>query len=140
MVGAEVANAVRDTALAHLRHRTHELHRILVYDCKPIAKKAHNPITKQSIDFSKTDAYRFRTDLHASLIRTRKVALRLGELASAYLREPQRAHRRIEDYVAAAADTRAAGRTSHAASAGRRTIAPSMFTRNMNVSMIPMSA
>ena len=34
----------------------------------------------------------------------------------------------------------ARGRMNHAARAGSSTIAPSMFTRNMNVSMMPMSA
>jgi hypothetical protein len=36
--------------------------------------------------------------------------------------------------------TDARGLTSHAANAGNKMIAPSMFTRNMNVSMTPMSA
>lgn len=69
------------TALKHINRRAGEqLYRILVYDCKPLAKKAHNPITGRAVDFSKTDTHRFRIDLHRELVCLRKVALRLGEL------------------------------------------------------------
>ena len=41
-----------------------ELYRIFFYDCPPIAKKMHNPITKKAIDFSKSDEAIFRLELH----------------------------------------------------------------------------
>jgi uncharacterized LabA/DUF88 family protein len=54
------------------------LYRIFYYDCAPIDKKVHNPITKKVIDFKKTDQYGFRVQFFQELKRRRKVALRLG--------------------------------------------------------------
>lgn len=77
----QVAKAVFETAISHARKtKGDELYRILVYDCKPLSKKAHNPVTGKAIDFSKTDVFHFRTGLHRELVCLRKVALRLGEL------------------------------------------------------------
>jgi uncharacterized LabA/DUF88 family protein len=61
--------------------RRHELYRIFFYDCPPLEKKLHNPITKKSLDFGKSDEATFRYELHALLRQRRKVALRLGHLA-----------------------------------------------------------
>jgi len=77
---AQVAKALWLTAMAHLDARVDELYRIFVYDCKPLEKKAHSPITGRAVDFRKTDAYAFRIALHHELVCLRKVALRLGEL------------------------------------------------------------
>ncbi|WP_348944346.1 NYN domain-containing protein [Chitinibacter sp. FCG-7] len=73
-------------ALAHLsssanpRHRN-ELYRIFFYDCPPLEKKLHNPISGRAIDYSKSDEAIFRHQLHEQLRNKRKVALRLGHLA-----------------------------------------------------------
>lgn len=78
--------------LRHLDDKM-DLHRILFYDCPPLAKKAHNPISGQAVDFSKTPAYTFRTALHRELVKKRKVALRLGRLADrtgAWVIQPRR--------------------------------------------------
>ncbi|MEW6382338.1 MAG: hypothetical protein AB1611_22470 [bacterium] len=56
------------------------LYRIFYYDCSPLQKKAHNPITKKCIDFSKSNQAIFRIQFHQELKKKRKVALRLGEL------------------------------------------------------------
>lgn len=56
------------------------LYRIIFYDCCPISKKAHNPITKKAIDFSKTEQSLFRLQVFEELKKKRKVALRLGYL------------------------------------------------------------
>ena len=78
----EVAHNLWRTAVSHVRKRDGEqLYRILVYDCAPLSKRAHNPISGRSIDFSKTPVFEFRNALHRALICKRKVALRLGELA-----------------------------------------------------------
>lgn len=61
--------------------RRHELYRIFFYDCPPLEKKLHNPITKKSIDFGKSEEAVFRYELHNLLRQRRKVALRLGHLA-----------------------------------------------------------
>lgn len=78
----EVAKLVWDTARMHLE-KGERLYRIFVYDCPPLQKRAHNPISRKSVDFSKTDTFRFRTELHRQLLCKRKVALRLGELGAA---------------------------------------------------------
>ena len=70
-----------NTAHTHARRNRDEIYRILVYDCSPLRKKAHNPVTKRSIDFSNTAEHNFRCALHSELTCLRKVALRLGELA-----------------------------------------------------------
>ena len=74
-------------AVMHLRSknginaRRQELYRIFFYDCPPLEKKAHNPITGKHIDFSKSEEAKFRRGLHDCLLKKRKVALRLGHLA-----------------------------------------------------------
>ncbi|GAA0503936.1 MULTISPECIES: NYN domain-containing protein [Pigmentiphaga] len=42
----------------------------------------HNPITKQAIDFGKSREAKFRLELHDTLKKHRKTALRLGHLSS----------------------------------------------------------
>ena len=76
-------------AVAHLREpggqangRRRDLYRIFFYDCAPLEKKLHNPVSKKSIDFSKSQEATFRKELHQLLREKRKVALRLGHLAS----------------------------------------------------------
>jgi uncharacterized LabA/DUF88 family protein len=61
--------------------QVNSLYRIFVYDCPPLAKKVHNPISKRAIDFSKTPEAIFRKEFHSELIKLRKVALRLGKLS-----------------------------------------------------------
>lgn len=56
------------------------LYRIFYYDCLPLDKKAHNPISSKAIDFSKTPEYTFKMSLINALKRKRKVALRMGTL------------------------------------------------------------
>lgn len=66
--------------LLHLKQSDcqHDLYRIFFYDCPPLTKKVHNPVTKQAIDFSKTPSAIWRHAFHDELRRLRKVALRLG--------------------------------------------------------------
>jgi uncharacterized protein (TIGR00288 family) len=77
----QMASEIRRTALSHLNRQRDELYRIFIYDCRPLGKKAHHPITKRSVDFARTPTFAFRTELLNELIQMRKVALRLGELA-----------------------------------------------------------
>lgn len=60
--------------------RYNDLYRVFYYDCPPIQKKAHNPVTKRAIDLSQTPEARFRLQLFDELRKLRKVALRLGHL------------------------------------------------------------
>lgn len=62
-------------------HDREELYRIFIYDCEPLSKKVHYPISKKALDYSKSNLYKFRTDLQTYLIHQRKVALRLGRLS-----------------------------------------------------------
>lgn len=69
---------IRDTADFH--HALEHLYRIFFYDCPPLNKKMHHPITKKCIDFSKSEKALWRLDFHEALREKRKVALRLGEI------------------------------------------------------------
>lgn len=79
MSGAEVADHLYTMAHKHVGNRN-ILYRVFYYDCEPLSKKAHNPITGKAVDFSKSEEYKFRTELIESLKKKRKVALRIGVL------------------------------------------------------------
>ena len=74
----EIADCMHSMALHMVGNNT--LYRIFYYDCMPLGKKFHNPITHKSVDFSKSDEYIFRCKFFDALKRKRKVALRLGTL------------------------------------------------------------
>ena len=57
-----------------------ELYRVFYYDCFPLAKKVHQPISKRNLDFEKSDYHVFKKKFFDSLKSVRKVALRMGEL------------------------------------------------------------
>lgn len=96
---AAIGHAVGWMAYWHLHHRMRpklldramvhaqfnpaedsELYRIFFYDCPPLTKKMHRPVTKTAIDLSKTPEARLRFAIHDELNKVRKVALRLGRL------------------------------------------------------------
>lgn len=86
--GEQVAEALHRWACDHMqfdgsgsRGRSMELYRLFVYDCPPFIGKLENPISRESIDFSKSPTATFRTAFHAHLPKLRKVALRLGHLS-----------------------------------------------------------
>ncbi|MHA6478947.1 NYN domain-containing protein [Stutzerimonas sp. KH-1] len=58
-----------------------ELYRIFFYDCPPLDKKYHNPISKRSVDFALSQEAVFRKELHRQLLNKRKLALRMGHLS-----------------------------------------------------------
>ena len=58
-----------------------DLYRILVYDCPPLERKSHHPLTGQAVDFAALPGAAFRLSFHDRLKRKRKVALRLGYLS-----------------------------------------------------------
>lgn len=79
-----VAKTTFSVALEHLRRAKRpkdSLYRIFFYDCPPIEKKMHLPVSGKSIDFAKSNEAQFRRDLHVSLRQQRKLALRLGQLS-----------------------------------------------------------
>jgi uncharacterized LabA/DUF88 family protein len=59
---------------------TSDLYRIFFYDCPPLTKRTHLPISKRSLDLAQTDTAKSRLAIHAHLQTIRKVALRLGRL------------------------------------------------------------
>lgn len=61
-------------------HETSELYRIFFYDCPPLMKRLHTPVSKRSVNLAQTPEAQLRLALHSRLDRTRKVALRLGRL------------------------------------------------------------
>ena len=81
------ANLIVSYAMRHVEHYNDEssrddtLYRIFYYDCPPLTKKAHYPVSKRAIDFSKTEQSKFREHLFKSLRSKRKLALRLGYLS-----------------------------------------------------------
>jgi uncharacterized LabA/DUF88 family protein len=78
-----VAKTPFELALSHLEEKggfRHDLYRIFFYDCPPLQKRAHLPVTRKSVDFSRTTQSAFRLALHDELRKLRKVALRLGHL------------------------------------------------------------
>ena len=83
----EVARSAFELALSHLTERRgngeirNELHRIFFYDCPPLLKKAHLPVSRRAIDFGKTAQATFRMQLHDEIRCLRKMALRLGHLS-----------------------------------------------------------
>lgn len=83
------ADSVFRWAIAHLSAKSREasgskrdLYRIFFYDCPPLEKRMHNPVTKRAVDFAKSTEAVFRKQLHECLLRKRKLALRLGHLSS----------------------------------------------------------
>jgi uncharacterized LabA/DUF88 family protein len=80
-----VAQQAHRFALMHLvdsktKEKDH-LYRIFYYDCPPLEKKLHNPISGQCINFAQSDEAIFRRELHSELLKKRKLALRLGRIA-----------------------------------------------------------
>lgn len=60
-----------------------ELYRIFFYDCPPLTKRLHRPVSKRSYNLATTPTAKLSSALHARLHQTRKVAVRLGRLNEA---------------------------------------------------------
>ena len=74
-----LAKNICKAALKHVP-ADYVLYRIFYYDCSPIGKRVQNPISKKSVDFSKTEVYKQRLALFEELKKKRKFALRLGQI------------------------------------------------------------
>lgn len=81
--GAERADELFAYCLKHLEsvHEERELYRIFYYDCHPLSKKIYHPLLKRDIDFSQSKLHTWMQVFFDSLLKKRKVALRLGRLA-----------------------------------------------------------
>ncbi|HEB9432563.1 TPA: NYN domain-containing protein [Campylobacter coli] len=76
----ELVKALQMHCLKHIDKEKEELYRIFFYDCKPLTKKTHYPLSKKPLDCSKTKAYQEKMELHNYLVSTPCLALRLGYL------------------------------------------------------------
>lgn len=80
----DLACVLHRNCLAHLNDkegkRASSLYRIFFYDCPPLTKKAHHPLTGKAIDFGQSAVAAWRWAFREELKKRRKVALRLGEL------------------------------------------------------------
>lgn len=65
------------------------LYRVFFYDCAPLTKRLHHPVSKRALDLAKTDTAILRQGIHRELLDARKVALRLGRLNEDYLWRPK---------------------------------------------------
>ncbi len=63
-----------------LLEESRQFYRIFFYDCQPLTKRMHTPLSHKSIDFGKSAEAVFRLQLHKELQKLRKMALRLGRL------------------------------------------------------------
>ncbi|GAB2026698.1 NYN domain-containing protein [Lactovum odontotermitis] len=81
----EKADELINYCLRHLKRKHDdgydELYRIFYYDCPPIEKVVYHPLTKENMDFSKSDTKKWSEEFFDELAKRRKVALRFGELS-----------------------------------------------------------
>lgn len=82
-VATRITPSVMNAKLATQQWRPEEsefLYRIFFYDCPPLTKKMHYPVSGKAIDLSRSPEAEFRFQFHDELTKVRKVALRLGQL------------------------------------------------------------
>ena len=70
---------IRGYCKQHIRDHQ-EIYRIFYYDSEPSDKIGRNPISKEMVDFSKTEAYKKQMELFDSIRTTPNFALRLGKI------------------------------------------------------------
>jgi uncharacterized LabA/DUF88 family protein len=80
MTPHQAAVTLRWMAREHVRRDSRELYRMFFYDCPPLLKKAHRPVSHKGIDFSQTPTGLWRQEFHSEVRKLRKTALRLGVL------------------------------------------------------------
>lgn len=74
-----VADDIYRLAHSHVGNENY-LYRIFYYDCIPLDKRVHNPISHKCINFGGSPQAKFKRELIEALKKKRKVALRLGTL------------------------------------------------------------
>jgi uncharacterized LabA/DUF88 family protein len=77
----ELAKKLYGMAMAHAGDMDN-LYSIFYYDCPPLSKKAHNPVTGRAVDFAKEPQAVYMNIYLEELKRKRKMALRLGHLSN----------------------------------------------------------
>ena len=76
------AKELWEYCMAHLddKRETRKLYRIFYYDCPPLDKKLHHPLTQRAIDLGKSDTYKWMNAFFDELKTKCRLALRLGKL------------------------------------------------------------
>jgi uncharacterized LabA/DUF88 family protein len=74
-----VVDALYALAMKHVGNENY-LYRIFYYDCAPLEKRIHNPITGRCVNLAASPEATFKKQFMEELKRKRKVAIRLGEL------------------------------------------------------------
>ena len=64
----------------HAKRQGQQIYRIFFYDCPPLEKGLHNPLSKKFIKFDQTPLCKFKLELFEKLRNMRKTALRLGRI------------------------------------------------------------
>ena len=59
-----------------------DLYRIFYYDCPPMTRTITHPLTGENVDYSLKPGTKWSNDLYMYIAEKRKVAVRMGELAS----------------------------------------------------------
>lgn len=75
-----LANKLYAMAMLHAGSRDN-LYRIFYYDCPPLDKKAHNPVSGTCVDFIKQPQAIFMKEFLTVLTSKRKIAMRLGHVS-----------------------------------------------------------
>ncbi len=81
--------AAGDVEKGFLPSESPSLYRVFFYDCAPLTKRAHYPVSKRPLNLAKTETALTRQAIHSELLRARKVALRLGRLNDDFLWRPK---------------------------------------------------
>lgn len=74
-----VARDMWNHCIKHIKNDD-KLYRILFYDCPPVEKRVHHPLSNRSIVMGKTNLAVFRNQLFQEIVKRPNVALRLGYL------------------------------------------------------------
>lgn len=64
----------------HYLGTEYRLYRLYYYDCEPLQKKFHHPLTGKVVDFARLPSAKFRINFFEVLKKRKKVQLRLGKL------------------------------------------------------------
>ncbi len=79
--------------MKHLDRDKDQIYRILFYDCPPVTKRVHHPLTNNAVVLEKTATAIFRKAFFKEIVRWGNVALRLGHLdednARWHIRDPK---------------------------------------------------
>jgi hypothetical protein len=74
-----MAKAIQTHCLKHIRD-DECLYRVFFYDCKPLSKKVHYPLSNKALDLGKSHIADFRNKLHAAIVHLPCFAIRYGYL------------------------------------------------------------